>query len=127
MLPKGSRLFKLHIFLICDVFCKKTQNCVFRFDEDDDNAYEAERQRHRLCKNHPDRIFGYVRCHIIPNTNDSIGLLPSHTDGKLLFDVRPKTGVWFTEEIYLAMRRGYTIQTIYEIFYLMQIIVVIHL
>ena len=80
-------------------------------------GYEAERQRYRLCKDHPDRIFGYVRCHIIPNTNDYIGLLPSHTDGKLLFDVRPKTGVWFTEEIYLAMRRGYTIQTIYEIFH----------
>jgi len=80
-------------------------------------GYEAENQRHRLCKNHPDRIFGYVRCRIIPNTNDYIGLLPLHTDGKLLFDVRPKTGVWFTEELYLAMRQGYIIETIYEIFH----------
>jgi hypothetical protein len=77
----------------------------------------AEQQRHRLSNHHSHRIFGFVRCKIIPNTNDNIGLLPSHTDGKLLFDVRPKTGTWFTEELYLAVSQGYVIEEIYEIFH----------
>jgi DNA polymerase type B, organellar and viral len=76
--------------------------------------YEAERQNIVYVK--IIQIVSLAMFDVISFQIQTI-LLPSHTDGKLLFDVRPKTGVWLTEEIYLAMRHGYTIETIYEIFH----------
>lgn len=70
----------------------------------------------RLNKNHPDAYFGFVRCRVIPNKYDLIGLLPSKMEsGKLIFDLNDKVGMWFTEEIYLAMQYGYQIVEIYEV------------
>ena len=68
---------------------------------------EARNQRPRLDKNHEDRLFGYIRCRVIPNKKCILGLLASHEDFKLRFDLEPKIGVWFIDEIYLAMQNGY--------------------
>lgn len=70
----------------------------------------------RLSPSVADSYFGYVRCRVIPNKNDVLGLLPSKLDsGKLVFNLNEKIGMWFTEEIYLAMQCGYVITEIYEV------------
>eukprot|EP01036_Dinobryon_divergens_P027818 gene27818-36651_t len=71
----------------------------------------------RLNPNHPDAYFGYVRCHVIPNTDCVLGLLPSKTEDKLQFDLKPKTGVWFTAELHLALKQGYVVTEIYEVYH----------
>ena len=76
---------------------------------------KAREQRSRLNPNHINPIFGYVRCHIWPNQHCRLALLPEHKDKKLMFDLIPKKGTWFTEEIYLAMSQGYEVLDIYEI------------
>ena len=75
----------------------------------------ARAQMIRLHPTHPDCIFGYVRCHVRPNSSDRIGLLPEHKDNKLIFDLTDKKGTWFTEELYLAISQGYQIIDVYEI------------
>ena len=70
-----------------------------------------------LDRAHPEAYFGYVRCKVVPNTRCVLGLLPLREEGKLQFDLHPKTGVWFTEEIYLAMEHGYRVVEIYEVFH----------
>jgi len=75
----------------------------------------------RLHPNHPNRFFGYVRCHVIPNKNDFIGILPSRSlvgdakSLKLVYDLHDKIGCWHTEMIYLAMEHGYIVDKIYEV------------
>lgn len=71
----------------------------------------------RLQLQHPDRYFGYVRCRVVPNTQCVLGLLPEHKDNKLIFDLYPKIGVWFSEELYLAMQHGYQVTHIYEVYH----------
>ena len=61
--------------------------------------------------------FGYVRCQVIPPPDCVLGLLPAIVNDKLQFDLHPKVGVWFTEELYLAMEKGYIISEIYEVFH----------
>lgn len=70
-----------------------------------------------LDRSHPNAYFGYVRCRVIPHQGCVLGLLPLRDEGKLQFDLHPKTGVWFTEELYLAMERGYRVVEIYEVFH----------
>ena len=79
--------------------------------------YGRECKLERLCPTHPRAYFGYVRCHVIPRPGCMLGLLPCRDDGKLQFDLHPKIGVWFTEEIYLAMSQGYVVDEIYEIYH----------
>lgn len=68
----------------------------------------------RLHPSHPNRYFGYVQCHVIPNPQDRIGLLPCRAEsGRLQFDLEPKVGCWGTEELYLAMENGYRVDHIY--------------
>jgi hypothetical protein len=70
----------------------------------------------RLNPRHEDPYFGFVRCRVVTNKKDLLGLLPHKMEnGKLVFDVRDKVGMWFTEEIYLAMQEGYTVVEIYEV------------
>lgn len=70
----------------------------------------------RLNTNHSDPYFGFVRCKVKPNKKDILGLLPCKLEsGKLVFNLHDKVGMWFTEEIYLAMKHGYEIVEIYEI------------
>jgi hypothetical protein len=47
---------------------------------------KAREQRSRLNPNHINPIFGYVRCHIWPNQQCRLALLPEHKDKKLVFD-----------------------------------------
>lgn len=69
--------------------------------------------------NHPDPYFGYVRCHIIPNRKCFLGLLPKRDSktGRLEFPLEPMEGSWGTDEIRLALERGYIITEIYEIYH----------
>ena len=70
----------------------------------------------RLDPRVSDPYFGYVRCKVIPNKSDRLGLLPSKLEnGRLVFNLNDKIGMWFTEEIYLAMQCGYIITEIYEV------------
>ena len=70
----------------------------------------------RLNPNSSNPYFGFVRCRVIPNKRDLLGLLPSKLkNDKLVFDLNEKVGMWFTEEIYLAMQCGYVITEIYEV------------
>ena len=69
----------------------------------------------RLNPQHPDPYFGFAKVKVKCNRDDILGLLPLKIDGKLTFDVRNKVGMWFTEEIYLAMQSGYIIEEIYEV------------
>ena len=79
---------------------------------------EIDRQR-LLDINHPDRYFGFVRCRVLPNTTDTIGLLPhrDETSGRLEFPLCEMTGSWGTEELRLAIQHGYQILDIYEVYH----------
>ena len=73
-------------------------------------------QLERLNQHHNDPYFGFVRCKVITNKRDLLGLLPHKMEnGKLVFDVRDKVGMWFTGEIYLALQNGYQVVEIYEV------------
>lgn len=63
------------------------------------------------------RYFGFVRAHIRPNKKDLIGVLPQRTNGKLCYDLHDKVGCWHTEFIYLALKRGYEIVKVYEVWH----------
>lgn len=71
--------------------------------------------RSRLDPERSDRFFGFIRAKIIPNTNDLVGILPERIHGKLMYTVEPKVGVWHTEFIYLAMKKGYKVEEVYEV------------
>lgn len=79
-----------------------------------------EIDRERLLQiDHPDRYFGFVRCRVMPNTADCIGLLPfrDETSGRLEFPLREMTGSWGTEELRLAIQHGYQVLDIYEVYH----------
>lgn len=70
--------------------------------------------------------WGYVYCKVVPNPNDYIGLLPnkyvpaghpSSTPPRLVFSLKTQIGVWSTEEIRLAFKSGYHIETIFSMVY----------
>ncbi len=75
----------------------------------------------RLNPFHSDPYFGFARVRIRPNKKDFIGILPQRRDfdgdEKLCFDLDEKEGCWFTRQIYLAMRQGYEILEIYEVWH----------
>jgi hypothetical protein len=75
----------------------------------------AQQQLPRLHPQHPQRIFGYVRCKVLPSTTDRLGLLPCRKENKLMFDLYPKIGTWFADELYFAKFHGCRILEIYEI------------
>jgi len=69
----------------------------------------------RLSDIREDGYWGFIRCKVLPCTHDLIGLLPSHSENRLVFDLYEKIGTWHTSELYLAMERGYRILEIYEV------------
>jgi hypothetical protein len=76
-------------------------------------------EEERLRETHVDPYWGYVKCRIIPNRGDALGLLPSrdtHTN-RLEFNLVPKTGVWHTEEVYLAVRNGYVVDKVFQVYH----------
>jgi len=74
----------------------------------------------RVCDlNHPDPYFGFMRCTIVPNNTDIIGLLPRRdpVGGRLEFPLHEMTGSWGTEEIRLAIEHGYRVTNVYEVYH----------
>ena len=55
-----------------------------------------------------------VDCFVIPPDNLYHPVLPEKGD-KLVFDLKPKRGKWATPELKWAIKKGYQIRTIYEI------------
>jgi hypothetical protein len=66
-----------------------------------------------------DRYAGFVRCRVIPNREDRIGLLPCHDpkSGRLEFPLDEMTGSWGTEELRLAYENGYQVQEVFEVYH----------
>ena len=65
------------------------------------------------------RVWGFVKCSMTPNPQCTLGLLPGRDveTGRLQFTVLPQSGVWHTEEIYLAMRNGYTLNQVEQVYH----------
>lgn len=73
--------------------------------------------RTRLLSFSEFRYFGFIRCRVLTNPDDKIGLLPVRdvANGRLTFPVGGYLeGCWHTEELYLAMEHGYTIESVFE-------------
>lgn len=78
--------------------------------------FGSECDRNRISRNHSNPYFGYIRCRVKPNPHDQIGLLPCKSEeDRLVFSLEEKIGMWFTEEIFLALENGYEILDIYEV------------
>lgn len=75
--------------------------------------------RERLIPDAPDAYFGFVKCQIIPSREDILGLLPRRDEktGRLEFPLDPWIGCFGTEELCLAVRNGYQIGEIYEVYH----------
>lgn len=83
----------------------------------------------RVSPNHPHPYFGFIKCKVLPNPNDPIGLLPRRLSeesedggvngldqgGKLVFDLHEKVGFWATCELHLAIQHGYKILQVYQV------------
>jgi hypothetical protein len=77
-------------------------------------------QKERLLNTtHPDPYFGYIRCTVEPNKNCLLGLLPMRCpeSGRLEFPLTTLTGTWGTQELNLAIRNGYKVTQIYEVYH----------
>lgn len=62
------------------------------------------------------KIFGFVKCKVIPNRKLYHPILPKRMEDsdKLLFQLEPFVGSFFTEELKYAMKYGYNIEKIYD-------------
>jgi len=69
----------------------------------------------RCNKDNENRYFGFIRCKVMANPNDLLGVLPEKLDNRLKFTVTDKIGTWFTEELWLAQQLGYRIVEVYEV------------
>ena len=59
--------------------------------------------------------FGFIACKVTPPRGLYHPVLPEKKNGKLVFDLLPKEGVWTTVEMMKAVEKGYVIDEIYEI------------
>ncbi len=59
---------------------------------------------------------GFVKLDISPPTDLYLPVLPTKGE-KLVFDLKRKTGIWATPELYTALDKGYKINEIFEIRY----------
>ena len=68
---------------------------------------------------HPNRYFGFVRCTVAPRTSCLLGLLPCRDEvsGRLEFPLARMTGSWGTQELELAIRQGYVVEEIFEVYH----------
>ena len=71
----------------------------------------------RMYPTHKEPYFGFVRLRIRPCKTDLIGVLPERIEGKLMYTLEEKEGVWHTEFIRLALERGYTIIKVFEVWH----------
>lgn len=76
-------------------------------------------EKARLIPDHPMAYFGFVKCLIVPNREDILGLLPRRDEetGRLEFPLDPWVGCFGTEELCLAVRNGYEIKDVYEVYH----------
>lgn len=74
---------------------------------------------HRCSPFAANPYWGFVYCRVIPNKKCLLGLLPGRDaeTGRLQFTLHDQEGCWHTEELYLAMRNGYIVQEIYQVFH----------
>ena len=63
--------------------------------------------------------FGLVKCTITPPTaHPRFGVVPARSaNGKLCFDLTPKTGTWTTVDLQDFIREGYTVARVYEVWH----------
>ena len=68
---------------------------------------------------HPDPYFGFVRCTVRPRTSCLLGLLPMRCplSGRLEFPLTQMTGTWGTQELHIAIREGYMVEDIFEVYH----------
>jgi hypothetical protein len=77
----------------------------------------------KVCENHevpdPSQVFGFIKCTVHCPDDLYHPVLPHKgEDGKLLFDLKsPKSGTWATPEIQVALRKGYMILTVHEMWH----------
>lgn len=67
----------------------------------------------------PEEVFGFIQCTVECPKDLYHPVLPTkHPGGKLTFDlVSPKRGTWATPEILLALRKGYVIKEVHEMWH----------
>lgn len=75
--------------------------------------------RERLVPDASSPYFGFVKCRIIPNRQDLLGLLPRRCEktGRLEFPLNPWIGCFGTEELRLAVEHGYVIADVFEVYH----------
>lgn len=61
------------------------------------------------------QYFGFVKCSIECPSDLQIPILPEKRDGKLMFDLTPKTGTWAINEVVLAMSFGYEVTKVFSV------------
>lgn len=61
------------------------------------------------------KYFGFMSCDVECPQDLYLPLLPSRGDGKLVFDLKPKTGCWTTAELQKAVELGYRITKVHEV------------
>ena len=59
--------------------------------------------------------FGFVKCDVTPPKDLLYPVLGEHTNGKLVFDLKPKTGTWTTIELMKAVEVGYKVERIHAV------------
>lgn len=59
-------------------------------------------------------LFGFVDCYIVPPKGLLHPVLAHKHEGRLVFDLLPKRGVWCTVELHTAIAKGYTIMEVYH-------------
>jgi len=65
----------------------------------------------KFCDDH----FGFIECDITPPNDLYLPVLPEHKDGKLIFDLLPKTKKVFTSlELKKAIEKGYKLDYVYK-------------
>lgn len=76
-------------------------------------------QPERLHPDHPEAYWGFAKVRIQPNRKDRLGLLPSRDPdtGRLEFNLLEKVGTYHTEELYLAIRQGYVVEEIIQVYH----------
>ena len=58
---------------------------------------------------------GVIKCTVNPPKDLYLPVLPERKDGKLIFDLKHKTGTWAIVEVALAVKMGYVVEHIYDV------------
>ena len=80
------------------------------------NQYCIDNQYEVLSKVRKKEYFGFIECEVSPPKNLYHPVLPVKK-GKLVFDLNDKRGVWCSNELNLAIDKGYKILKVFEVRY----------